>query len=140
MRPLAPTSGISRMATIPASMRTRPRTTKAARTMTPRRLTRLLGGLRRAGVRDDDDGGPVGHDLRHRRRHLAAVEAHRDDGVRAHERRVLDHPVDRLAAGVLEELGVLVDLAPDERAQARGDVAGKAAAPDDEPERLALRL
>src|SRR5512135_2706421 len=125
MSPLAPTSGISRMATIPASIRTRPRTTKAARTMTPRRLTRLLGGLRRAGVRDDDDGGPVGHDLGHRRRHLAAVEAHRDDRIGAHERRVLDHPVDRLAAGVLEELGVLVDLPADKGAQPGGDVAGE---------------
>ena len=56
------------------------------------------------------------------------------------QRRVLDHPVDRLAAGVLEELGVLVDLAADERAQPGRQVAGQASAADDEAEHLALRL
>src|SRR3954471_17661693 len=126
------------MANRPPSMMSRPRTTSAARTTT---LTgALFRCLRGPGICFDDDRRAIGDDLGHRRGHLAAVEAHRDDCVRPHERGVLDHPVDRLAAGVLEELGVLVDLAADDGPQARGEVAGQASAADDEAERLALRL
>src|SRR4029078_13546323 len=48
--------------------------------------------------------------------------------------------VDGLAAGVREEVGVLVDLAPDEGAEARHEVAGEPAAAHDDPESLALGL
>src|SRR6188474_1722475 len=72
----------------------------------------LLGRRRwRGGVRLDDHRGAVGDDLGHRAGQLRAVEAHRDHRVRAHQRRVLDHPVEGLAAGVLEERRVLLDLA-----------------------------
>src|SRR6516162_9051163 len=96
-----------------------------------------LPGVR---VRDDDHRGPVGDDLRHALAELRAVEAHRDHGVRAHQDGVLDHAVERLTAGVLEQLRVFVDLAADEGPEAGGDVAGEAAAADDEPEDLAAGL
>ena len=92
------------------------------------------------GVRGDDDRGPVGDDLAHRARQLGAVEAHREDGVRAEQRRVLDEPVEGLAAGVLEQARVLVDLAAAERAEAGHQVAAETAAADDEPEDHPLAL
>ena len=52
---------------------------------------------------------------------------------------VLDEAVERLAAGVLEQARVLVDLAAAQRAEAGHEVAPDAAAADDEPEDLALR-
>src|SRR5512141_2504670 len=102
------------IAASPASITTTPIRTSPARTIA---AIRLLPRLGRRLVRHHDHGRAVRDDLGHRLGELAAVEAHRDDGVAAHERRVLDHPVDGLAAGVLEELGVLMDLAADERAQ-----------------------
>src|SRR6187397_3521593 len=100
----------------------------------------LLPGLRRAGVRLDDDGGAVGDDLGHRVVELGAVEPHADDGVGAHERCVRDHSVEGLTAGVLEKLGVLVDFASDEGAQGGTQVPGQASAPNDDPEDLSVRL
>ena len=81
-----------------------------------------------------DDGRAVRHDLRHRPGQLGAVEAHRDHRVPAHQRGVLDEPVERLAAGVLEERRVLLDLAAAERAEPGDEVAREPAAADDEPE------
>src|SRR5262245_15566410 len=121
--------GIPTITPIPASMRKMPRTVRQPRMTTPI-ARRLLGRLLRGRVRLDDDRRAVRHDLGHVAREGAAVEAHRDDRVRAHQRRVLDQPVERLAAGVLEQLGVLVDLAPAERAQAGDEVAGEAARSD----------
>src|SRR3954447_17247786 len=74
--------------TRPPSISSTPRTTSAPRTSGP--ICRLLARLRRGRVRLDDDRRPVGDDLRHRPGQLARVEAHRDDGVPAHEGRVLD--------------------------------------------------
>src|SRR5262245_2696452 len=131
---------------------TAPRPASTNRTPTAPRTTRVvvlsirvLPLLRRrvrpgAALRLDDDRGPVGDDLGHRPGQLRAVEPHRDHRVRPHQRRVLHEPVERLPTGVLEERGVLVDLTAAERSQARDQVAGEAAAPHDEPERLALRL
>ena len=53
---------------------------------------------------------------------------------------VLHHSVERLAPGILEQLGVLLDLAADERSQRRREVPGEATAADDEPEDLAAHL
>src|SRR5690349_11936098 len=143
-RPAMPIDGIVAIATSPRTIITSPTPTMIVRTTTPigssPKLAVLLVRLRRGRVGLDDHRGPVGHDLGHVARHLAAVEAHRDDRVGAHDRGVLDEPVQGLAAGVLEELGVLVDLAPAEGAQAGHEVAREAAAPDDEAEGLALRL
>src|SRR5262249_32319474 len=100
----------------------------------------LLAGWLRRRVRLHDDRRAIRDDLGHVARHLAAVEAHRDDRVGAHERGVVDEPVAGLAARVLEQLGVLVDLAAAERSEAGDEVAREATAADDEPERLALRL
>src|SRR5690349_7567528 len=133
---MRPAPGTASMA-IPASIRSTPKTTISPRTIV---LTRLLRRRLRGRVRLDNHGGPVGDDLGHRRGHLGAVEAHRDHRVGAHEGCVLDQSVERLAAGVLEQLGVLMDLAAGERAQPGHDVAGEAPRPDDEPEGLALRL
>src|SRR5215204_7598141 len=73
-----------------------------------------LRRLRRTRLRLDDDRRSVRDDLAHRAGQLGAVEAHREDGVRAHQRGVLHQPVEGLAAGVLEQLGVLVDFATPE--------------------------
>src|SRR2546421_3382972 len=120
------------------SMIARPTTTRIARTTRP--ATALFDSWLRGGVGHDDHRRAVRDDLGHRVRDLAAVEAHRDDRVGAHDRRVLDEAVDRLAAGILEQLGGLMDLAPDERAKSGDEVPGEPPAADDEPEGLALRL
>src|SRR5688500_17901026 len=97
----------------PASMSRMPPRTRAPRT---RALMsrRLLGRLGRGGAGLDDDGRAIGHDLGHRVREPARVEAHGDDGVRAHDRGGLDQSVEGLAAGVLPELGGVVELAAGE--------------------------
>src|SRR5664280_808337 len=100
----------------------------------------LDGWATGVGVGHDHDRGPVGHDFRHGCADLRRVEAHREDRVGAHQSRVLDHSVEGLAPGVLEQLGVLVDLATDERAEAGGEVAGEAATSDDQPKDLAFHL
>src|SRR4051795_1417622 len=51
------------------------------------------------------DRGPVGEDLGQPLADLGGVEADRDDRVRAEQPRVGDHPVQRVAAAVLEQLG-----------------------------------
>src|SRR5262249_28007401 len=90
--------------------------------------------------RVEDHRGAVGDDLAHRLPDLGGVEAHHHDRVRLHEGRILHHAVDRVAARFLEELRVLGDLAADQRAQSRHDVAGEAAAAHDDAEDLALDL
>src|SRR4030095_14576608 len=105
------------------------------RPLLDRRLRR-----RRPRLGLEDAARPVGHDLGHRAGELGAVEAHRHDRIAAHQRRVLHEAVERLAAGVLEERRVLGDLAATDRAEAGDEVAREPTAPDDEPERLALRL
>src|SRR5512140_290422 len=109
--PAAPMSGTV-IAAIPASITTTPIRTRPPRTIA---AIGLLARLGRRLVRHHDHGRAVRDDLGHRLGQLAAVEPHRDDGVATHERRVLHHPVDRLATGVLEQLGVLVDLTADQR-------------------------
>src|SRR6476620_9727290 len=129
----APNPITGRSAIPPMNMRA---ATAAVRTLTTSyicRRCRLLGrGLGGGGVGDDNDGRAVGHDLGHGLADLGRVEPERDDRVRAHECRVLDHPVECLAPGVLEQLGVLVDLAAHDRAEAGREVAREAAAAHDE--------
>src|SRR5205085_9873331 len=50
------------------------------------------------------------------------------------------HAVDRVATRLLQQLGVFLDLAATQGAQARHDVAAQAAAAHDQAEDLALRL
>ena len=65
---------------------------------------------------------------------LGGIEAHHHDSVRLHETRVFHQAIHGVAARLLEELRVLGDLAPDERAQPGHDVAAEAAAaPAPEP-------
>src|SRR6478672_2052606 len=137
-RPASASPEADTIRTSPPNMSSTPMTTSAPRTKAPIRA--LLSDLGSRRVGNDDDGRAVGHDLGHVAGHLAAVEAHRDDRVGAHERGVLDQAVQRLASGVLEELGVFVDLAPAQGAQAGDQVAREAAAADHEAERLALRF
>src|SRR3954469_5805505 len=115
----------------PASISRTPMTTRSPRTTTP--TSRLLGGRDGSGVGLDDDRRSVRNDLGHRSRELAAVEAHRDHRVGAHQRGVLHQPIEGLPTRVLEELGVFVDLAAAERPEPGDQVAGEAAAPDDQP-------
>src|SRR4029078_5224822 len=81
--------------------------------------TRITSAMRAAllglrlgcrGVRLDAHGRPIRHDLAHGAPELGAVEAHGDHRVRAHEGRVLDHAVNRLTPGVLQQLGVFLDI------------------------------
>ena len=88
----------------------------------------------------DNDRRPVGDDFGHRVADFGRVEPHREDRVPAHERRVLDHSVEGLAPGVLEQRGVLMDFATNDRSQAGGEVSGEATASDDEAEDLPLDL
>src|SRR4051794_21131084 len=134
-----PTGPMERATATPTRKRMAPNVPMTTRTMIDPVVTLLLRPrLRRVLVRDDDDGRAVSDDLGHRVRHLRAVEAERDDRVGAHHRCVLDHPVDRLAARVLEQARVFVDLAAADRAQAGHDVAADAAAADDKAEDMAL--
>src|SRR5208282_621757 len=82
----------------------------------------------------------VGDDLAHRIADLGAVVAHHQDGVRAHRGRVLDQPIERMAARLLEQLRVFVDFAADDRSQPSNDVAAEPAAADDDTETLAKGL
>src|SRR3954470_14824043 len=121
--PAAPWTAIS---AIPATTSERPkRTTTTRAAPNPVVIARSVGGRRRGRcrVRRDDDRCPVGDDLAHGAGQLGAVEAHRQDRVRAEQRAVRDKPVERLAAGVLEQARVLVDLAAAERAEAGHQVA-----------------
>ena len=56
----------------------------------------LFGGLRRSGIGRQHDRRSVGDDLGHGATDLAAVEAHADHRIGSHQRRVLDHPIQRL--------------------------------------------
>src|SRR6266550_812401 len=131
--PIVPRAGTAMMTSSPASISAMPTTTSAPRMNVPTAAGLLRDRLRRR-VGLHNDRRAVGDDLGHVAGHLAAVEAHRDDRVGAHQRGVLDEPVQRLAPRVLEQLGVLVDLTPGEGAQTRDEVAREAAAADDEPE------
>src|SRR6266545_3475589 len=82
----APTGGRPAMTRSPTSISAVPMTTRAPRTRVLTRL--LLRALLCRGVRLDDDCRAIGNDLGHVAGHLAAVEAHRDDGVGAHQRGV----------------------------------------------------
>src|SRR6516164_2195151 len=93
-----------------------------------------------AGERFDHRGGAVRDDLAHRLTDLGRIEAHHQDRVGAHHGGVLHQPVDRLAAGLFEQMGVFVDLAADQGAQPRHDVAAEPAAADDNAKTLTLDL
>ena len=121
-----------------AIVRPSARTRSRATPKPPAHSTGVVGARRSVG--GDHDGRPVGDDLAHRARQLGAVEAHRQDRVGAEQRGVLDQPVERLAAGVLEQAGVFVDLAAAERAEAGHQVAAQPAAADDEAEDHPLAL
>src|SRR6185437_15450220 len=68
---------------------------------------------------------------------LRRVEAHGKDRVRPHRRRVRDHPIDRLPAGILQQRGVLVDLATAEGTQECDDVTTQSATSHHDAEYLA---
>ena len=55
--------------------------------------------------------GPVGDDLGELLADLRGIEADGDDRIGAHKLGVLDHAIDRMPARVLEQPGVLRDLA-----------------------------
>ena len=82
----------------------------------------------------DDDRGAVGHDFSQLLVDLGGVEAHRDDRVRAEQQRVFDHAVDGVAAGVLEQLGVLRHLALAQRGEPGAERLGETHAADDDAE------
>src|SRR5450830_171732 len=86
----------------------------------------------------DHHGGAVGDDFAHGLGDFGGVEAHHDDGVAAHQAGVLDHAVEGVAAGLLQQGGVFGDLATENGTQAGEEVAGQAAAADDDAEDLAL--
>ena len=85
-----------------------------------------------ARTRFDLDRGAVGHDLGELLADLRGVEAHGDDRVGPHQPGVVDHPVDRMAPRVLQQLGVLGDLAAPQRLERRAHAAGEAHAADDQ--------
>src|SRR5579862_4251545 len=117
----------------PLAMRTMP--TNARIAVTTMRTVRSISGR---GL--EHHGSSIGNDLTHRLADLGRVEAHHDDGVGMHEARVTDHPVHGVTPRLLEELGVLGDLAADDGAQARHDVTAESAAPHDDADHLALHL
>src|SRR5580698_837088 len=115
---------------VPVTRSATPRTaTSAPMTMRALRITRL-----------EHYGGPVGHDLAHGLSDLRGVETHHDNAVAAHGGCVLDEAVDGLAARLFEELGVFVDLAADQRAQACDDIAAQPAGADDDAKNLTQSL
>src|SRR5829696_2270948 len=135
---------MARPSATPAMSRSPPSISSTPMTTRPPRTSALMGSLLRrlrgGGVGRDDHRGAIRDDLGHRAGEPAGVEAHRDDRIRPHQGRVLDESVERLAAGVLEQLGVLVNLAPGEGPKAGDEVPGEASRSHDEPEGLALRL
>src|SRR4029077_3736724 len=82
--------------------------------------------------------GAVGDDFAHGLADFRGVKTHHHHRVGLHEARILDHAIDCLAAGELEQLGVFLDLTAHDRAQAGENVAAEAAAADDDPEDLTL--
>jgi hypothetical protein len=78
-----------------------------------------------AGQRLDHRGRTIGDDLAHRLSDLRGVEAHHQDRVGAHHRRILHQTVHCLAARVLEQMAVFVDLTAYNRAQPGRDVAAE---------------
>src|SRR5690606_27879836 len=77
--------------------------------------------------------GPVAEDLRGGRRDHRRREADADDRVRAELFGLLDHPVDRLLAGLGHELRVLADLSPRQVPEPGQDVAPHVPCPDRVP-------
>src|SRR3974390_3355199 len=133
-----------------AAIKTSPQNTKTkleltipvTSTATPRMTTRTPTVIRplRIGSRLKDHGRSVRHDLAHRLADLGGIEAHHNDAIGAHCRRVAHEAVDRMPARFLEELRIFMDLAPDERAQARPDVASDPARAHDDAKALAQGL
>ncbi len=124
----------------PPIARTAPLTRMTTRAMPMPIVYSSVVGCGAVGILDHDDGRAVGHDLAHRARQRGAVVAHRDDRVGADQRRVRDESIEGLSAGVLEEAGVLVDLAAAERAELGHEVAADASAADDQAEHHPLRI
>src|SRR6185295_3288898 len=91
-------------------------------------------------IRHEDDGRAIGDDFAHALAHFGGIEAHHDDGVRAHGGGVAHQPVHSLAPGLLEQLRVFVDFTAGDRTQAGHDIAADAAASHDDAESLADRL
>src|SRR6516162_8934809 len=112
----------------PAASAARPRTKSPTRSMASGRL--LL----------QHHGGAIGDDLAHGLADLGGIEAHHDDGVGAHGRRVLHHAVDGVAPRLLQQSRVFMDLAADDGAKPRDDIAADAAAAHHDTEALPLHL
>ena len=97
--------------------------------------------MRRTGVGAlHADRGAVGGDLGHVAPELVAVEAHRDDGVRACLPCRVSQALDRLEPAVGQHLRVALHLAADEALEARADVRADVPAPHGEPEHLPVHL
>src|SRR5438093_447413 len=79
-------------------------------------------------------------DLAHRLPDFRGVKAHRDDRVGAHHGRIFGQTIDCLASRVLEQVGVFMNLAADNRAQPGHHVAAEPAAADDDAKALSLDL
>src|SRR5271170_3605666 len=96
------------------------------------------GASSRRGL--DQGRSAVGDDLAHRLPDLGRIEAHHQDRVGPHRRRVLDKAVDRMTPRLFKQLGVFADLAADDRAQPGHDVAAEPAAAHNDAKTLALDL
>ena len=92
------------------------------------------------GTGSDDRRRPIGNDLAHCLTDLGRIETHHQDRIGAHHRGVFNQAIDRVTARLLEQQGIFVDLAADDRAQPGHDVATEAAAPDDDAKALTLDL
>jgi hypothetical protein len=82
----------------------------------------------------------VSDDLIHRLPDLAGIEAHHHHRIRAHRPRIADQTVQRMTARVLHQSGIFLDLAPDDRAQSRHEIARKPPAANDHAKDLTQRL
>src|SRR5579859_896436 len=101
---------------------------------------RITSCVPMSGASLDHGRGSVSDDLGHGLTQLGRVEPHHHHGVGPHRASVLNHAVDRVAASVLDQAGVLDDLATSERPQAGHDVSTEAPAAHHDPEDLAESL
>src|SRR6516164_2374546 len=112
----------------PAASAARPRAKSPTRSRTSGRL-----GLQH-------HGGAIGDDLAHGLADLGGIEAHHDDGVSAHGGCVLHHAVHGMAPRLLQQSRVFMDLAADDGAKPRHEIAADAAAAHHNTEALPLHL
>ena len=104
--------------------------TNCSRSASLKRIAMLRG----ASSADAIEGhrGAVGDDLGELLTDLGGVEADGDRSVGTEQARILDHPIDRVPATVLEQLGVFGYLAAAKRLERCGDAAGESHAANHE--------